>query len=210
MAHLAGRTLDPMAMYRLDRCDILPGPGLEAPLAARLRYCREHVIRIYGASKVLTPPPKQAFFPVGPEGFPSSPPLPGKEAGGEPYLHTNACGDFTLLAREAWLALRGYPELPLRAFKLDGLLCYAAHYAGFRERLLASPMEVYHLEHGARGDGADIALAPQPKSQAGLLKFTHYPQAIDMMRHYRSPVLFNGHPDWGLADCSLSEWNAGE
>src|SRR3990172_7589071 len=63
----------------------------------------------------------------------------------EKPLHTNACGDFTLLAADYWTKIAGYPEFPIRAMKLDGLLCYAAHYAGAKESVLRDPMRIYHL-----------------------------------------------------------------
>src|SRR5262249_12417724 len=34
------------------------------------------------------------------------------------WLHTNACGDFTLLAREDWARLRGYAEWPIFSWHL--------------------------------------------------------------------------------------------
>src|SRR6185503_19507238 len=37
-------------------------------------------------------------------------------------VHQNACGDFQLMAREHWFALRGYPELEVFSMSLDGLL----------------------------------------------------------------------------------------
>lgn len=53
----------------------------------------------------------------------------------------------------------GYPEFPTRAMKLDGLLCYAAHYAGAKERVLRDPMRRYHLKHPACADRALVALS---------------------------------------------------
>ena len=41
-------------------------------------------------------------------------------------LHTNACGDFTLLSAADWANLRGYSELEVFSMHLDSLLCHAA------------------------------------------------------------------------------------
>ena len=62
-------------------------------------------------------------------------------------LHTNASGDFTLMAKEAWQALRGYPELPLHGMHIDSLICYMAYYLPLREVVLPDPMRIYHIEH---------------------------------------------------------------
>ncbi|NMC49425.1 MAG: hypothetical protein GYA47_08375 [Desulfovibrio sp.] len=205
MAWLADRNPDPGAMYRLDRCDIPPAPELGGTLEARMDYCRGHVIRIYAASKVLTPAGGRKFFAPEADAFRSPGNLPGKEPGMPPYLHTNACGDFTLLSRDAWMDLRGYPELPLRAFKLDGLLCYAAHYAGFREQVLAYPLQVYHMDHGARGDGADVAIADRARAAESPLAFGDYSLYIGAMRRNNHPMLLNGRRTWGLGDRDLPE-----
>uniref|UniRef100_A0A6M3L4D9 Glycosyltransferase n=1 Tax=viral metagenome TaxID=1070528 RepID=A0A6M3L4D9_9ZZZZ len=60
-------------------------------------------------------------------------------------LHSNACGDFMLMAQEHWYACRGYPELPLWSIFVDGLLLYAAHAIGLEEKRLEYP--IYHIAH---------------------------------------------------------------
>ena len=65
-----------------------------------------------------------------------------------PPLHINACGDFTLMAKEDWFSLGGYVELEMHSFHLDSILCHAAQLAGLRERVLEDPMRLYHIEHG--------------------------------------------------------------
>src|SRR5262249_52340786 len=64
-------------------------------------------------------------------------------------LHTNACGDFTLMARSDWFALRANPEWEIYSLHIDSVMCHAAHNAGVVETMLEDPMRVYHIEHGA-------------------------------------------------------------
>jgi hypothetical protein len=124
------------------------------------------------------------------------------------YLHTNACGDFTLMAREHWFDLRGYPEMDLFSMNLDSLFCFAAHYGGAREEVLSDPMRIYHIEHGS-GSGWT------PEGQAKLferiaakgLTFIDNEEVLSMaaqMRRYGAPMIFN-HEDWGLAEFELRE-----
>lgn len=124
------------------------------------------------------------------------------------FLHTNGCGDFTLMAREHWFDLRGYPEFDLFSMNLDSVLCYAAHHAGVREEILQEPMRIYHIEHRT-GSGWT------PEGQARLferiaakgLSFVDYPQVvrwINDMRRFNSPIIFNLE-NWGLADLELTE-----
>jgi hypothetical protein len=123
----------------------------------------------------------------------------------EPLLHTNACGDFTLLSKEYWGIVFGYPELPLRAMKLDGLLCYAAHYAGAREYVLNDPMRIYHIDHPARADGALKALEERQSTQHNYqLTYEQYHAWITAMREERRSMVFND-AQWGLAQEKLPE-----
>ena len=62
--------------------------------------------------------------------------------------HTNACGDFTLMSRADWSALRGYPEWQIFSWHLDSILLYQAMYAGIRELDLPDRYAIYHIEHG--------------------------------------------------------------
>jgi hypothetical protein len=77
---------------------------------------------------------------------------PAERCSSPDFLHTNACGDFTLMARDRWFNLRGYPEFNLFSMNLDSVLCFSAHYAGVREEVLAEPMRIHRIEHG-RGSG---------------------------------------------------------
>jgi hypothetical protein len=124
------------------------------------------------------------------------------------YLHTNGCGDFTLMAREHWFDLRGYPEFDVFSMNLDSVLCYSAHHAGFREEILREPMQIYHIEHET-GSGWT------PEGQAQLfarlaakgLPVIDYREVVDwaaQMRRLNSPMIFN-RENWGLADLDLRE-----
>lgn len=62
-------------------------------------------------------------------------------------LFTNACGDFTLLSREDWFALRGYPEWAVYSWHIDSILLYQAHRSGIREVYLGASAPIYHIEH---------------------------------------------------------------
>lgn len=124
------------------------------------------------------------------------------------FLHTNACGDFTLMSREHWLDVRGYAELDQFSMHLDSLLCYAAHYAGALEEVLRAPRRIFHIEHGL---GSGWTPEGQERlneriAQAGIQSVT-YPDVvwfIAQMRSLRAPLIFN-LDDWGLAALELSE-----
>ena len=121
-------------------------------------------------------------------------------------LHTNACGDFTLLARKAWFATRGYPELQIFSMHLDSLFLYQAHYAGIREAFLRH--RVYHLEHGSgfKPDDAGLRALNERLERSAIPQVSNeqfLEWAFEMFRT-RRPMVFNDE-SWGLAAEPLHE-----
>jgi hypothetical protein len=124
------------------------------------------------------------------------------------FLHTNACGDFTLMAREHWFDLRAYPEFEIFSMNLDSVLCYAAHHGGAPQEILRDPLRIYHIEH-ATGSGWT------PEGQAKLfarmedrgIPWLAYRELVgwaEQMRRFGSTMIFN-RDDWGLANEQLRE-----
>ncbi len=99
------------------------------------------------------------------------------EMGKPEDLHLQACANFTLMARDHWLDLRGFPELDLPPAELEALLCMAAHQAGIREEVL--PYSVGGGEGQARTATGDDAL-----------------WIGTQMRRLHAPAIFN-LDDWG-------------
>jgi hypothetical protein len=155
-----------------------------------------------GSLQSEEPEPEPAVTDAAGEPDPPQPTL------GPFFLHTNACGDFTLLAREHWLDLRGYPEFDLFSMNIDSVFCYAAHHGGAPEEFLPDPMRIYHIEH-ATGSG----FTPEGQTQlferiaAKGLSWITYEQVLDwasQMRRLERPIIFNGG-DWGFAGIELPE-----
>jgi hypothetical protein len=124
------------------------------------------------------------------------------------FLHTNGCGDFTLLSRRQWFDLRAYPEFDLFSMNLDSIFCATAHFGGAREEMLREPMRIYHIEHGS-GSGWT------PEGQAKLferiaargLQFVDNEEVLiwtAQMGRLGAPMIFN-HEDWGLDGVDLPE-----
>ncbi len=145
---------------------------------------------------------------VGAAGRPRVLPRHSPDETGPIHLHTNACGDFTLIVREHWLDLRGYPEFDMYSFHIDSILCYTAHHAGIREAMLREPMRIYHIEHGL-GSGWT------PEGQARLFErlrtkripYIEYQELVGwavQMRKLNCPIIFN-RENWGLGELDLPE-----
>lgn len=126
IAEIARRRLDPTAMYRCDRFDVLLATAdLEAlsdtALLARLESldgARHSRLRQPASWRIRD-------------------------------LHTNACGDFILMKREMWQEVRGYPYDPsVLSLDCDSLVMHAAAALGIREICLPTACRVIKGTHG--------------------------------------------------------------
>jgi hypothetical protein len=65
-------------------------------------------------------------------------------------LHTNACGDFTLMSLRHWHRLRGHPtDGTVLALDLDSLVMHAAAAAGVRQCMWPDDCRIYKPSHGS-------------------------------------------------------------
>ena len=121
-------------------------------------------------------------------------------------LHTNACGDFTLMSRDDWNLIRGAPELELFSLHLDSLVCFIAYYAGIEEVVIDAP--IYHIEH-------DSGWTPEAEKDRSLYKrledrkvpvmsIKELDNWIAHMHRKKAPLIHNSE-DWGLARMNLKE-----
>ncbi len=205
---IATRRLRRDRMYRCDRHDVDPHPPRKTvPHSGHLDWCSKHVVRVnerHGSTRAADgqfhriywdPTPRVRFL----EWLQDLRLVPVVT---RRRLHCNACGDFTLMHRDGWSAVRGYAQFAMYSMHIDSLLCTAAHFAGWREAALKPPMVTYHLEH-ASGSGwspEGQATLNTRLEKAGVPQVTleQYHRWSIQMRRDRKPALFNDE-DWGLA-----------
>jgi hypothetical protein len=231
MAFLARQELDPRRQYRVDRYDIQAGLSENLTLDETLAYAWANPIRqnkrfgpaalvqhLYGSEAIRREchPDPEVVRGIGGvtlrnEGGAW---LVGIERGASiEQLHTNACGDFTLLSREGWEAIRGYGEWEAFSFNIDSMGIATAHYAGFEEVSLLPPCVCFHIEHslGSGWTPEGQTRLFQRLRQAAILS-PDWPVLIplvDQMRRERRALEFN-HAGWGLGDFDLPEQPLGD
>lgn len=172
--YLAHGELDRDEMYRIDRWDVPANVPRTPPIDGLLTWCDANLIRVhrwYGSFDLLGRETDRFAFSdvtrwlevfarevrnlhrarrISLEGLRNLlrrlDPRRLLHARSGP-LHTNGCGDFTMLSRDRWHALRGYAEFPLFSMHLDSLLCWQAAAAGARQHLLRTPHRIYHIDH---------------------------------------------------------------
>ncbi len=123
-------------------------------------------------------------------------------------LHTNASGDFTLLARDDWWALRGYPEYQLYSWHIDGVFLYHASRRGLAEVAWEPPLCIYHMEHGEGSgwtpEGHKTLFEGLRRRGVPYLSDADLEAVIRCLRAGPADITFNGS-DWGLAGDDLEE-----
>jgi hypothetical protein len=162
--------------------------ALTVPVSIRMRNLFRRYLKILPATGAAPPQAARAIAPL--------------------LLHTNGCGDFTLLARRHWFDLRGYPEFDLFSMNLDSVFCIAAHHGGARQKILAEPMRIYHIEHGTGSgwtpEGQARLFARLAASGIPHLENDEVLRWAAQMQWLNSPMIFN-RENWGLADVELKE-----
>jgi hypothetical protein len=193
---LASRRLCTSRFYRIDRHDVAEPVPSGLPPAEQLKFCAKHVFRantITGTVRLPSLPRRMLRLLVSALRYPRRL-LAGAERHEAPRhgLHTNAAGDFFLMAREHWYEVRGYPEFTSHAF-IDGYACHMAAALGLEQVLLETPLRIYHQEH----DRSEHRRRP-------LTDYKQYLAHGKKMLQDGRPETFN-REDWGLASEQLEE-----
>jgi hypothetical protein len=210
---LATRNLRRDTFYRANRCDVPdcidPTWGLDTQLA----WCGQNTIRRLGMDarfkninleqlglnhraaqrwfinklarglRMFWPPEKIKYF----------------------QIDSYACGDFTLMSREAWLDIEGYLELDLYSIHIDTLGLIAATSLGFRQHIFSRDACIYHIDHPVGW----LAMNPVDK-----IRFLESRPGIDyglvletglfaLREKARLPI---NSPNWGFADQVFEEY----
>lgn len=124
-------------------------------------------------------------------------------------LHKNACGDFTLLSLEDWMAQKGYPEWPIHSWHIDSVFLLQISYNGMKQTIFSSP--IFHIEHG-KGSGytpgeANHLFERLEKNQVPYLSNDQLLEITDQMRQAkkRNKKITYNDDQWGLANHNLEE-----
>jgi hypothetical protein len=217
MARLVVQDLDPKCYYRANRVDFPDGIEESMPLDAQLAYARAHVIRVNGWDS------RFKYVDARRLGMQEMLPISrkivdriakrhrSKQPAGEGafyLLDREACGDFTLMHRDAWADIQGYAELDLYSIHVDTLAIAAAWAIGYTQVVWPSAACTYHIDHPSGWS----SMGPLEK-----LKFSAARPGVDyaimqevafylLKTHERFSV---NHATWGFVDEAFEEVTLG-
>lgn len=123
-------------------------------------------------------------------------------------LHTNACGDFTLLSQESWNQLKGYPEWCMYSWHLDSILVHQAQQHGIKHHCLSLKMPIFHIEHdlgsGYSPEGAHLLFERLKSKGIPSLKDVDLKNIVEQLKKSNNKTIYNGD-NWGIADQVFEE-----
>lgn len=144
---ISRRDLNDKKIYRTDRLDVSREvAGMELSLDERLEFCRRHVtfIMARGVTVPVVRSGKRRY---------ASKTLKFSRGGfcmrDIMRLHCNG-GDFTLMSRDTWFHVKGWPEHNVLSLGAEVILYGTAYLHGIREEMLQPPHVIYHIEHDSR------------------------------------------------------------
>ena len=153
---MTSQTLDPTKVYRANRCDI-PGSIEETwSFNRQLEFAEENIISTAGKNchySYLVKAPEWAYrrrivartlqwiAMIRAKIFENPIELQLR------LLDTDACGDFTMMTKDAWLEIQGYPELDLYSIHVDSMGLIAAEAKGYHQVIFPPDACTYHIHH---------------------------------------------------------------
>jgi hypothetical protein len=203
---IAQQRLQPDRLYRVDRYDIDNAIPSHAAWREQIEFCWSNIVRINHRDGIK-PAPSRSAAPWSGNGHPAESLVTEADIRGD-RLHTMACGDFTLISREQWHRLRGYPEFEAYSFHIDSVGCFMAHYGGVLEQTLPPPCVAFHIEH-SQGSGftPEGAAALFRRLESAGIPSLEYAQLFAMgeqMRQRKEAIIFNDET-WGLGRYPLEQ-----
>lgn len=205
--YLCSGPLAPSSYYRTDRVDVSPP---RCVLTGRMTewWARRHVVAIHpmAGSKHFDRPVghhtalrQLADQSATGSGAPDSKKARATASDPLASLHTNASGDFMLMARAAWHLLGGYPECFVSPHHVDSYMVVMAAASGLSQSVLPREAPLFHLEHPRAIDPRNPASATRPVNSYEDFRR----DALSILEGHRSPR-FNDE-SWGLAENDLEE-----
>jgi hypothetical protein len=109
--------------------------------------------------------------------------------------HTNCCGDFTMMHKQNWQLLKGYPQDTYLATHTDALFVAMAYFSGLKEKIFSHP--VYHVDHERRFEEYDT----NPHIIAMYRKFE---EEGKKMERQGKAIIYNDE-NWGYSNEAFEE-----
>jgi len=123
-------------------------------------------------------------------------------------LHTNACGDFTLMSSTNWFNLRGYPEWGMYSWHIDSILLHQAKQHGIVEYDLPRSKPIYHIDHeigsGYSPEAPDRLFGRLRDRGISYISNEELDKLVQSLEKSSEKTVYNDS-NWGFGDKELQE-----
>lgn len=212
---LAQKQLDPKAYYRANRCDVPIQIEEEWTWEKKMEFCADNILRRLGKNSKYPNlffgiPPVLYRFPWLTWGLDKlgwmSRQTKDQIKMAMNDLDSQACGDFTMMTKDAWIDIQGYVELDLYSIHIDTLGLVATRAAGYEQVIFPLQACSYHIDH---------ALGWEAMTSLEKIKFWEQRPGIgyDVVWETGMLVLKTGQKmdinplDWGFLNHDLQEFS---
>jgi len=123
-------------------------------------------------------------------------------------LHTNACGDFTMIDKESFYKINGYYEFEGFSWHIDSLLLFKAYYY-LKLDFINQNFPIYHINHEPGKKYSSKGKISIKKIKKLKLNFINDQRLLNLINNYRYNKYdkYDKKENWGLAKERLSIYN---
>jgi hypothetical protein len=143
---ISKKHLDTNKLYRTDRLDVSRQAIDISSLNERLDFCRDNITFIH-LNRGGIPVVRKGKKHISSRNIKLSGKFPNENDMWK--LHFNG-GDFTLMSKDAWTCIRGWPQDDILSLGVEIVLYCSAYLNGVMEEILQPPYSIYHIEHNSR------------------------------------------------------------
>lgn len=195
--YLKEKKLKMGSYYRANRCDI-PKKVLDfSQLGEQLEYAQKNILKRIGKNQGH----EALSFPNFMYVFPGFIKLINRlavkfwillNAGTFPFftIDFEACGDFTLMSRQDWEDIEGYPELGMYSIHIDSMGLWAANALEKKQVILPFNAPIYHIYHEDGWESEDVIRT---------IKFLETKPSLDYALVWKAGMqIVKNKKSWGL------------
>ena len=119
-------------------------------------------------------------------------------------LHTNACGDFTMIDKQSFYKMKGYYEFDGFSWHIDSLLLFKAYYY-LKLNFINLNFPIYHINHEPGKKYSTKGKISIKKIEKMKLNFINDQQLLNLINNYRCNKFDKNDKkiNWGLAKAKL-------
>lgn len=209
---LAKRDLHTNSFYRANRCDVPNTLDENLPVKQQLEFCSKHIIKRLGKNSLYVNFSSTTGFLFNHKIF--KPLLKVLSKIKSTYatsiadrfntLDMDACGDFTLMSKQSWLQIEGYPELEIYSIHIDSMGIIAAAALDLKQVVFTEEECCYHIEHSGGWEFKTPIDKIHFYTKKPMLDWWSVREAGLYLMENKTTYKLN-KSNWGFADVALSE-----